>query len=154
MLLTLQKQIADAIGALPYFSGVTPITERAGDIETEIDQRLAEMQFCVVVQTAQGEDHENPMMPEPLAAIYTERFVVSCAQTPLTDEQAANRNVVDGIEQIILCLHGLPIADDAIGRRVFRVKSHQSIRTDDGRAIQECVVEVIARLKPEPTRED
>ena len=140
MLLTLQTRLKTLLSAVDYFDGVTIITEELADIDTALDQAIAELSFAIVIQVADGQ-HIQPASP---ALVMRERLVVTLIQNPLTDPNSASRNTVMGLEQAMIAIHNALVYSDGNPPTRFSVVSHASRRTEDGLAMQQCIVEAVA----------
>lgn len=141
MLLALQSRLAELIGANPYFTGVTPVTERRGDPAAALQENLARLNFAVLIQTASGEALE----PAADRSAWRQRLVVTVAQTPVSDTQAATRNAVDGLEQVIRAVHGQPLTAGGAGPSRFRALRHEAVPVE-GLNVQQVTFEIITQF--------
>lgn len=141
MLLDLQQRLAALISAHPYFTGVTPVTERRGDPATALQESLARLNFAVLIQTASGE----ALDPAAERAAWRQRLVVTVAQTPVSDPAAASRNAVDGLEAVIRAVHGQPLAPGGPGPARFRALRHEAVPVE-GLNVQQVTFEILTQF--------
>ena len=139
MLLALQERLKTLIEADTYFEGVAILTEQLGNILAAYQEAIDKLGFCIVIEVSAGESIER----SPVGPAFRELFTISISQGVLTDDQAATRNVVDGLEHAVLAIHGQPAdAGDPDGL-TFLVRNHWAGRTDGGEAVQQLSVEVV-----------
>jgi len=137
MILTLQTRLKTLLSAVDYFDGVTIVTEELAEIDTALEQAISELSFAIVIQVADGQ-HIQPASP---ALVMRERLAVTLIQNPLTDASAGTRNTVMGLEHAMIALHNALVYSDATPPTRFSVVWHAARRTEDGLAMQQCIVE-------------
>lgn len=142
MLLELQDRLRALIEGQPYFAGITVITERKGDVLTEIEQALAKLQFSVVVATAEGEAQDGGEGSRP---VWDLRLNVSLIQSVLLDDQAETRNVIVGLEAAIAAIQNQPVNVEGLGPRRFAVTRFESI-PEENVTIHQLTVSCIGHL--------
>ena len=142
MLLELQDRLKALLEAEPYFAGVTIITERKGDILSEIERELGKLQFSVVVATAEGEAQEGGEGPRP---VWDLRLNVSLIQAVRLDEQAESRNVIQGLEAAMGALQNQPVNELGRGPGRLAVTRFEAI-PDENVTIYQLTVACIGQL--------
>lgn len=125
-LLAIQDRIAELIEAAPLFAGkIEVVTQRKGDIQSAIAERLQRLGFGVTVVLGGGErENETP-------GAYRERteFTISVVENPTLNKSGLN--AVAAVEAIIEALDNQPqdaaLPEGVSTRRALFITGHRPV---------------------------
>jgi hypothetical protein len=142
MVTEIQTRIAALIAAHAYFAGITPITEKAGDIDTAIETALGHLGFAVEVASASG-DVVDPDKASRKTVFFREVTKVSVIHNPTLN---TTKNIVEGWEAVVAAVHGQPLVAGGKGPCWFCCLGHDPVPNADGHAEHSVLFRVISSL--------
>ena len=138
MLHDLQSRIQSLIMADPWFGGVSVLTEKYGDLESQIETRIARAGMCVIIRSAEGQLAAEGNR----AACYREVISVEFVKV-ITNQWS----LITALQHAILAIHDQPVTEVGRSERRFSCSDHRALVDEDGAfSVQQLLVSCTATM--------